>query len=507
MDLSEFIKTYDLDESADRPLHLLFATSEVAPFSKTGGLADVSAALPNALSRRGHHVTVVTPLYGHLDPQALGFSQRMTPLEVPTQGAARKKVSTTVWEGRIGSVRFFFLDAPEFFDRQGLYGDAQGAFDDNAKRFAFFSRALVELAATMSVPFDAIHCNDWHTALAPLYGKYYYPKELDKTRFVLTIHNLAFQGDFPLESFGDTGLPANKFKRSGEVLSEDGSRLNFLRAGLLYSDQITTVSPTYAREIVEQESGHGLSETLKARQSHLSGILNGADYRIWQPDKDKFISVPYDIKRLNGKRQNKAELQHLFGLPVRPVLPLLGFIGRLTEQKGLDALLPALESMLANFSSEREGFQVVFLGEGESTYAATLERLQQEYPNRFAVKVGYSEELAHQIQAGSDILLVPSRFEPCGLTQIYAMRYGTLPLVHATGGLADTVKDAQADREAGTGFVFEDFSAQEIAQTIRRAIESYRHYRQWRPLMVRAMEQDFSWAESAKAYEEIYQSA
>lgn len=509
MELSSLIKTRPepLDAHGG-PLNILFATSEIAPLSKTGGLGDVAAALPAALARRGHRVTIITPRYGHIDPAQHGWARRLRPLEVPRQGLRRNKVEATLWEGQTAEgPRLFLVDQEEYFGREGVYGYGGDEFEDNAARFAFFARAIVEFARTSSVPIDVVHCNDWHTALAPIYARHYYEEEFGQVPFVFTIHNLAYQGRFGDEQFEDTGLPKSKyFKGSKELRGPDGEGVNFLRAGLLFADHLTTVSPTYAEEIQREDGGAGLHATLQDRADELTGILNGVDYNVWSPSIDREIAVRYDIETLNGKRRNKAELQHAMGLPVRPTLPLLGFVGRLTEQKGLDLLLPALRERLAGFDSEREGFQVVFLGEGEDSYRDQIQQLAEDFPKRVGVHVGYEEPMAHQIQAGADILLVPSRFEPCGLTQIYALRYGTLPLVHATGGLADTVTDADA-RGDGTGFVFDRFEAEALGEALDRATTSYRSYRRWRPLMLNAMTQDFSWAESARSYEDVYRAA
>jgi len=502
MDLKQLIKTKsETPLGASAKLDICFGTSEVVPYAKTGGLGDVAASLPKALAARGHRVTIVMPLYGHLDPEELRLSQRLHPLTVPRKAKSQKKVEARVWETRFASnVRLFFIDLPEYFDRPGLYGYGGDEYDDNAERFAFFSRALVEFARQFSVPVDVLHCNDWHTALAPVYLDQYYRDELPDVATVLTLHNAAYQGKFPPESLDDTGLPGGRFLKESQLL--DGESINFLKGGIIHSDVVTTVSPTYAGELRQEGGGFGLHDVLADRGEDLVGILNGADYTVWSPSTDIYIPVRYDEDSLNGKRRNKAELQHGFGLPVRPVLPLLGFIGRLTEQKGLDILLPALRRRLETFDDEQDGFQIVLLGEGEKKYEKAVEKLARDFPRRVAAHVGYSEEDAHQIVAGTDILLMPSHYEPCGLTQIYAMKYGTIPLVHSTGGLADTVTDA--DRDGGTGFVFDDYDAGALDDTIARATERYGHHRQWRPLMVRAMHQDFSWRQSALRYEELY---
>ncbi len=508
MDLAQLIRTpRSTKPSAADTLDILFASSEVAPYSKTGGLADVAASLPKALVALGHRVSIITPLYKHLDPDELHLARRLQPLQVPRLGKYRKKVEAAVWEGRTeGGVRIFFIEQDDFFGREDeLYGYEDAGFADNPARFSFFSRAIVEFALQTSVPIDVIHCNDWHTALAPIYRDHYYDDELADVAMVLTIHNLAFQGRFDADTLSQTGLP-KKFYKAGELRQDDA--INFLQGGIVHADQVTTVSPTYAEEIQSAEGGFGLEDILAEQKDKLSGVLNGADYTIWSPDVDHYIEVQYDLEHLNGKRRNKAELQHRFELPIRPTLPLLAFVGRLTEQKGLDILLPAVEKLMDSFEDEREGFQLIFLGEGHNQYAEAVSDLAHKFPKRVAAHVGYSEALAHKLQAGADLLVIPSRYEPCGLTQLYAMKYGTLPIVHATGGLADTVVDPKGDdMELSTGFIFEDYDEDALRETIVRATKRYRNYRKWRPLVENAMKQDFSWGHSATEYVNIYNNA
>lgn len=499
--LTKLIKTKKDTSGTRRALNILFVSTEIAPYSKTGGLGDVSAALPKALAARGHHVSVLTPRYAHIDPIKERFSKRLRPLEVPTKAKTQKKVEAEIWETRMDhGARIFFLDAPEFFDREGIYGYDGGAFEDNAARFAFFSRAAAEFTRQFSVPVDILHLNDWHSALAPVYIDQYYKSELKHVKSMLTIHNIAHQGSFDAKEHSATGLPKS-FMSPSELELDD--RVNFLKGGIIHVDSVTTVSPTHAQEIQHEDGGHGLHELLAERGDELKGIINGADYSIWAPENDQHIPVRYSAERLNGKRQNKSHLQHNFGLPIRPVLPMLAFVGRLADQKGLDILIPALRRQLERVEGEQDGFQVVFLGEGEAKYRDLIQGLIDDFPRRAAAHFGYSEEHAHLMIAGSDLLLVPSKFEPCGLTQLYALRYGTLPIVHATGGLRDTVKDANADPN-GTGFVFETFDEDTLAKTIGRAVERYGHHRQWRPLIVNAMHQNFGWAKSAIDYEKAY---
>lgn len=505
MDLTKLIKTQrkaGVDRS--KQLHVLFATSEIAPYSKTGGLGDVAASLPKALAARGHSVNIITPLYGHLDPDKMALARRLKTLSVPRKAKSQNVVEATIWEGRgSGGARLFFVQCDEYFGRPGVYGYDGDTFEDNATRFAFFARAVVEFALQSSVPVDVIHCNDWHTALTPVYLEHYYKGELDSVGTVLTLHNAAYQGQFDADAFEETGLPKRTFYTETKLRQDDG--VNFLKGGVVFSDFINAVSPTYAEELQTDDGGFGLGELFRDRADALVGILNGADYSVWSPDRDHHIAVHYDSERLNGKRRNKAELQFEFGLPVRPVLPLVGFIGRLTDQKGLDLLIPTLRKLLKGIEGERDGFQIVFLGEGDKKYQTALERLQKDFPERVAVQIGYDDAAAHRILAGSDILVVPSRYEPCGLTQIYAMRYGTLPVVHATGGLADTVIDA--DQENGTGFSFDSYTEKALGAALNRATTKYRAHRQWRPLMVQAMSADFSWSQSAVEYENMYLKA
>lgn len=506
MDLSRYITTKDSSPLlAAKRLNIVFAASEVAPFSKTGGLGDVAASLPKALAQRGHNVVVVTPLYGHLDPMKMRLSRRLLPLEVPRKSKNQSKVEAILWETRLDhGVRVVFVQMDQYFGREGLYGDGENSFEDNAERFAFFSRAVVEFTRSYPLDIDVLHCNDWHTALAPIYARHYFEDEFANTSVVMTIHNLAYQGQFSADEFEATGLP-KKYADPSELLDEGGS-LNFLKGGLLHADYITTVSPGYAEEIQTKGGGAGLHDVLQARTESIQGILNGADYSIWSPSTDRFIAVKYDIETLNGKRRNKAELQHKLGLPVRPTLPLLAVISRLTEQKGIDVLIPTVRTLLSDLEDERHGFQLVVLGEGPSKYRDALTKLQEEFPKRVVFRHGYDEPMAHRIQAAADVLVVPSRFEPCGLTQIYAMRYGTVPVVHATGGLRDTVVDLRDNPETGTGFVFHEHNEDALAGAIERATVTYKNYRKWRPLMVRAMEEDFSWQESARHYESLFES-
>ncbi len=508
MDVSNLIDTSHTDDDEETPsLDILFATSELAPLAKTGGLADVAASLPKALEELGHDVSILMPLYRHLDPDEQHLGRRLKRLEVPRRSKQRQKVEATIWEGRLDRhARIFFVQQEDYFGHEGIYGyDEAVKSEDAAARYSFFSRAIIEFARQFPASFDIIHCNDWHTALAPVYRSHYFEEELGDCAVISTIHNLAYQGSFPKESFEQTGLPKT-YNSPGEL--QHGETINFLKGAIRYSDALTTVSPTYAEEIQAPEGGQGLDESLSDRSDDLHGILNGVDYSVWSPDSDPHIPVQYDLDHLNGKRQNKAELQHHFDLDIRPSTPLIGFVGRLTDQKGLDLAVPALREMLDAIDDPREGFQMVLLGEGDPEHEERLRSLADDYERWVGVHIGYDEALAHQFQAGCDMLLVPSRYEPCGLTQMYAMKYGTLPIAHATGGLVDTITDVD-DKSAsgpGTGFLFENYTEEALQKTVERALEYFDNYRQWRPIMERAMEQDFSWTRSAERYAKLYEA-
>lgn len=502
MDFSQFL-TDSADGAGSGGLQsILFASSELAPYSKTGGLGDVAAALPKALARLGHQVSVITPLYNHLDPEEMSLGRRLRKLIVPRKSNNQQQKEATVWEGRMDyGARVFFVEHDEYFGHEGIYGYEHEDVAASAARWAFFGRAIVEFIRQYSVPTDVLHLNDWHTALAPIYQEHYYEDELADLPNLLTIHNLGYQGRFSDELFGETGLPRT-YESNNELL-HDGD-MNYLKGGILHTDRLTTVSPTYAEEIQTSEYGHGLEDVISERADDLTGLLNGVDYSVWSPSSDRHIPVRYDIENLNGKRRNKAELQHEFDLAIRPAVPTLGFVSRLTDQKGLDILIPAIRSLLEDIEDPREGFQIVFLGTGDDEYERQLQKLADEYPDWVGVRLAYDEELAHWFQAGCDMLLLPSRWEPCGLTQMYAMKYGTLPIAHKTGGLADTVVDVDDDKPNSTGFVFEHYDADTFAATIRRALNRYSNYRKWRPLMERAMERDFSWSNAARSYVDLY---
>jgi len=461
------------------------AASECVPFAKTGGLADVVGALPQALAALGHEVAVMLPRYQKTklaNPKVV-----ISSLSVPVGSGLR---FGTVLEGPTnGGVRMFFLEYPQFFDRPELYNDDKGDYPDNAERFAFFSRAVLETAKLVFPP-DVLHCHDWQTALVPVLKKsvYLYDWALARVPVMLTVHNLGYQGLFPPATLSTIGLSADLFH--WERMEFHGV-LNYLKGGLVYADRITTVSRKYALEIQTPEYGFGLDGVVRHRRSALAGIVNGVDYAHWDPATDRLIAKNYSPENLAGKAECKRDLLKQFGLPEDLQRPLIGIVSRFAAQKGFD-LIAQVAADLA-----KENVSLVALGTGEPEYESLFERLAHHFPKRIAVRIAYDNTLAHKIEAGADMFLMPSRYEPCGLNQIYSLKYGTVPIVRATGGLDDTI-------DAETGFKFERYDGADLLRTIHAALEAYRDKQRWQKMMLAGMSQDFSWANSARQYAELY---
>ncbi|CAK0764180.1 Glycogen synthase 1 [Gammaproteobacteria bacterium] len=479
-------------------INVLFATSEVHPLVKTGGLADVSGSLPPALRALGYDIRLVVPAY----PQALSRCERPTLarfLDLPGATTPVRIFESTLPDT---DVPLYLVDCPAYFDRSGdLYGDGKADWPDNPQRFTLFSRAVVALARGhigLGWSPEVVHCNDWQTGLVPalLSLEGYRPKT------IFTIHNLSYQGLFPWGTFVDLNLPMALW--SPESMEFYG-KVSFIKGGLVHADLLTAVSPTYAREICTPAFGYGLEGLLGARVNHLVGILNGANYSYWDPRNDTFLPYRYTPTDFSGKAANKAALQRRLGLPVRPKVPLLGFIGRLVEQKGFDLVLAGLPDLF------QHPLQVVVLGSGDKLIEQEIRDLAARFPTQIAVRIGYDEELAHLVEAGADAFVMPSRFEPCGLNQLYSLRYGTLPVVRRTGGLADTVVDATPENianERATGFVFDAATPSALTATLARALNLYyNHQDAWRGMMEVAMLADYSWTVSARHYSDLYQRA
>jgi starch synthase len=467
----------------------------MAPYAKTGGLADVSAALPKALAALGHEVTCFLPRYGSIPFPPGRF---IGSVHVPVDGLQR---SAGFYESELGpGLRVIFVEHPPFFDRAGLYGDGSGDFPDNALRFAFFSRAVLEFCRSRGYRPDVVHTHDWQTGLVPVYLKAFYGDDptLHRVPTVFTVHNLAYQGHFSGATLGSLGLPESL--ATEDALGWNG-HICYIKGGLLFSEMVTTVSPTYAREIQTSGFGQGLEAVVRSRSEDLVGILNGVDYSEWDPRHDPHIAAPFDEVEHVGKVACKRALLEELRLATAPDLPVIGIISRLVHQKGLDLVAAALEPLLAR------RLRMVVLGTGEPEVEAGLREFARRDPSRFGVRFDYDLGLAHRIEAGADMLLIPSRFEPCGLTQLYSMRYGTIPIVRATGGLVDTVEHLGPRGKTGTGFVFEHADGTGLLWAIDQALAAYGRPGPWSTLMQRAMTRDFSWKLSAERYGAVYSQA
>jgi len=484
-----------------RPLNILFLSSEVEPFAKTGGLADVSGALPQTIKASEHEIRVMMPRYGSINERKSKLHDmiRLKEIEIPMgpKPHLASIKSSFIVNNQI-KVQVYFLDNPRLFGRSGLYvhPDTKKDYPDNDERFIFFCRGVLEVLKKLGWQPDIIHCNDWPTGLVPAYLKTIYKNDpfYRETRSVFTIHNMAYQGVFPKASFAKTLLPP-------ELMSMDGveayGQVNFLKAGLSYADAITTVSEKYALEIQSSaEFGAGLEGIARQRKADLSGILNGVDYSVWDPSVDDLIPVKYDIKSLDLKVENKKALLEKMKLPFNESIPVIGIISRLVDQKGFDLIGESLDQLM------KLDCQLVVLGVGEKKYHDLFEKAARKYPQRCAAALMFNNDLAHLIEAGSDMFLMPSRYEPCGLNQIYSLRYGTIPIVRATGGLEDTIEDVQGS--SGTGFKFKQYAAADMLKAIQRAVTAYRDQPSWRKLMKSGMAKDFSWEASAKKYIQLY---
>jgi starch synthase len=475
-------------------MRILLASSEVAPFAKTGGLADVAGALPKALQRLGHDVRVVLPKYRMVDADKHGLRLTLRTLPVPVAGAL---MEGAVWEGAIGPVPTYFIQQDEYFDRDGLYQVEGRDHPDNAERFAFFSRAVLELTRAVNFSPAVFHCNDWQTGLVPTYLRttYQHTADLRGAGVLFTIHNLGYQGLFRPAAMAVANLAPDLFNPFGV---EFYGKVNYLKAGLVFSDLINTVSKKYAQEIQTEEFGAGLDGVLRSRQRDVYGILNGIDYDEWHPSRDTLIAARFSRETLKGKATCKAALQRAFGLPEKPDAPVLAVISRLAVQKGIDLVAEVLDQMLALNT------QFVLLGTGEPPLHKAFEAIKAKHPAQVGLKLGFDVGLSHQIEAGADMFLMPSRYEPCGLNQMYSLAYGTIPLVRATGGLDDTIQPYHPGSGQGNGFKFAEASAAALLGTVKEAVALYRKPEQWKRLVQNAMACDFSWDRSAREYEALY---
>ncbi len=484
-------------------MNILLATAELTPLAKTGGLADITAALPIEWKKQGHNPIVVLPKYSIFDPYKYGFEPTDIVLFVPVSHWLEY---ARLWKGVIpgSDVPCYLIENNDYFWRDGIYGNPN-EYADNDRRFIFFSRAVFEVAKVLNFQPDVIHAHDFHTAFVMAFLKSHYRNDplFVNTAGVFTIHNLAYQGwfdpkralDFACFSQNDF-YPGSWFEKNGVV--------NSMKVGIMFADKITTVSPTYAREIRWDYFGEGMQDYLNERGGDLIGVLNGVDYSLWNPEDDKYIYKNYNIKTIDKKKENKNDFLKSMGLTNKDDLekPIIGMVTRLTDQKGVDLLMNKLEYHLYN-----NDFRFALLGSGNQRYVEYFNYLAWKYPGKIFVHIGYSEEIAHKIVASSDFLFLPSRYEPCGLTQMYALKYGTIPIVRSTGGLADTVFEYVPEKKLGNGFLFINYNAEDMDFAISRALQIYYNNQDWKQVKLNAMSYDFSIRSSAEKYIQVFEWA
>ncbi len=476
-------------------MKIVYVASEIAPYAKTGGLADVAGSLPLRVQALGHEVAAFLPRYKTVDIDSGKYELVVKKLPVPI-GAEREN-ARIFRATHTSGVQFYFVDQPELFCRDELYGTAMGDYPDNDHRFVFFQRAVLEALKVLNIKPDILHCHDWQTGLIPTYLKTLYAQDpcFQKTRTIFTIHNLAYQGNFPPDSLPATGLGWDQFTMDR---LEFFGKVNFLKAGIVYADAITTVSPRYAEEIQTKEAGCGLDGVLSQRRHAIFGILNGLDYDEWNPETDKAIPFHYSSSHLAGKAECKQALQKENDFALNPDVPVLGLVSRLVDQKGIDVLIAALDEMGAL------GLQFVLLGTGEEKYHQILRDIGKQYRKQFHMHIVFDSAMARRIYAGIDVLLIPSYYEPCGLSQMIALRYGTVPLVRAVGGLADTIQEFDPKTGKGNGFCFEDYTGRALLASIKRSLQVYQDKKAWSQLVENALNCDFSWKASAKRFTDLY---
>jgi starch synthase len=478
-------------------MKILIASPEAVPYVKTGGLADVAGALCKEFRRMKHRAYIILPLYKQI-------KQKLSPLR-DTGITVNVPVGGRIIKGRILSDEScaFFIRCDEFFDRQELYGTPEGDYPDNASRFVFFSRGIIETCKALNFRPDIIHCNDWQTGLIPLYLKTLYSKDVffEKTSTFLSIHNMGYQGVFPASEMPLTNLGGEFFHPEG---IEFYGKINFLKAGLIFADMLGTVSKTYAREILSKDFGFGLDGVLRKRQADIRGVINGIDYEEWDPSKDNFLAVNFSGNDISGKAGCKrAAIKKLFR-PKDPNtaerMPLIGMVGRFSGQKGLDLVLQSIPELLSF------GVRLAILGKGDEIFQRSLSEIGEKYKSMISVTIGFDDAIAHMIYAGSDFFLMPSRYEPCGLGQLIALRYGAIPVARKTGGLLDTVQDFEPLASKGTGFLFSDYTSSAMIDALKRAFCVYTDAEKKRRMVYDGMLQDFSWKRSAGTYIALYKT-
>ncbi|MCO6472449.1 MAG: glycogen synthase GlgA [Melioribacteraceae bacterium] len=492
--------------AAAKKLKILFVTSEVVPFIKTGGLADVSSALPQKLQELGHQVRIVVPKYGAIDERKYKIHEVVRLKDLTTNIGEKEVVfslRSSFLVGQKARVQIYFLDNEDYFGkRHSLYSDPLTGkdFPDNDERFILLAKSVFELIKKLGWVPDIIHCNDWQCGLIPAYLKTIYSDDptFSQVKTLFTIHNLEFQGVFPKTSFSKTGLPNELNKEAGVIHK---SKLNFMKSGLLFADTINTVSETYSKEICSKELGAGLDKVLCKRKKDIFGIINGIDSATWNPEKDKKIAKRYSAKNLEDKIHNKKSLAEKFGYEYNAETPVIGMISRLYDGKGFDLIKKAFRELM------KMDVHFILLGTGDKKYHKFFEEAQTKYSKKFSCYLGFDDELAHLIEAGADMFLMPSKYEPCGLNQMYSLVYGTIPIVRETGGLADTVENFDEKSGNGTGFVFKKYDSTEMLKEIKRAVKIYKTEPDtWQKIMKAGMKSNFTWMNSAKNYVELYKT-
>lgn len=483
-------------------MNIGYISSEVVPFAKTGGLADVAGSLPIEIAGLGHDVKVFMPKYSSISEEEFNLAPvkhwGIIPIKV-----ADKIQNTAVYKSLLpeSEVEIFFLDCPDYFDRESIYTNDP----DEDERFILFSKGVMEIIQRLQWAPDIIHCNDWQTGVIPLYIKdnYSWDKLFKDTRSIFTIHNIGYQGIFPKQTAVNAEINEDYIKDSGDV--EHNGLFNFLKAGISFADMINTVSPTYANELLTPELGFGMEKILNSRGLDFSGILNGVDYNGWNPETDKLIQHNYSANDFSGKENNKKQLLEQFNMPYKKDTPVIGIVSRLAIQKGFDLIARSLEYL------SKLPVQWVILGSGEEHYEDMFKSFAEMRPDKAACFIGYNNELAHLIEAGSDMFLMPSKYEPCGLSQIYSLKYGTVPIVRKTGGLADTVKDwdeyLHMGEKSGDGFSFKEYNGFGLTDAVERAIKSYHNKEVWNTIIKNGMNNDYSWNKSAEKYVDLYKRA
>ncbi|VAX15208.1 Glycogen synthase, ADP-glucose transglucosylase [hydrothermal vent metagenome] len=483
-------------------MKIAFVASEVVPFAKTGGLADVAGSLPKEIKEFGHDIKVFMPKYFSVDEKRFGLEYISWIGSIPIRVSGRS-LEVHFHKGYLPNsrVEIYFIDYPRFFHRHTIYTNDI----DEDERFILFSKSVIELIQKLKWKPDIMHLNDWQTGLVPLLIKdnYSWDKMFNRTATVFTIHNIGYQGSFPKETLYKAEINPRFFESPGQI--EHEGKLNFLKAGISFADIITTVSETYARELLLPEYSFGMHHVLNYRSKDFYGILNGIDYNIWNPETDKHIPHNYSIKDLSGKLEDKKELLKHFRLAFDENIPVIAVISRLAVQKGFDILLSSMEYLMSL------NFQLVLLGSGEYEYESAFNALANEYSHKFGIYVGYNNDLSHLIEAGADMFLMPSHYEPCGLNQIYSLRYGTVPIVRKTGGLADTVKDwdemTALGEDTGNGYSFADYNGYALTNAVERSIRDFHNKPVWKKIQANGMSEDFSWRRSAEKYINLYKKA